>query len=84
MKKAIVTAGSRGIGKAIADSLSEICDDVVATSSQELDTSDLDQVNNFIKNNYEKTIYVLINHYTINYFFNNIIYKFSSCILIKS
>jgi len=59
MKKAIVTAGSRGIGKAIADSLSEICDDVVATSSQELDTSDLDQVNNFIKNNSTTDILVL-------------------------
>jgi len=59
MKKAIITAGSRGIGKAIADSLSGICDDVVATSSQELDTSDLDQVNNFIKNNSTTDILVL-------------------------
>ena len=59
MKKAIITAGSRGIGKAISDSLREICDDVIATSSKELDTSDLDQVDNFIKKNPTTDILVL-------------------------
>ena len=59
MKKAIITAGSRGIGKAISDSLREICDDVIATSSKELDTSDLVQVNNFIKENSTTDILVL-------------------------
>ena len=49
MKKAIITAGSRGIGKSISDSLREICDDVIATSSKELDTfgiNGLDYFNN--------------------------------------
>ena len=59
MKKAIITAGSRGIGKSISDSLREICDDVIATSSKELDTSDLVQVNNFIKENSTTDILVL-------------------------
>jgi 3-oxoacyl-[acyl-carrier protein] reductase len=59
MKKAIITAGSRGIGKAISDSLREICDDVIATSSKELDTSDLVQVDNFIKKNTTTDILVM-------------------------
>ena len=36
MKKAIVLGGSRGIGKAIADSLKTIDCDVIATSRKEL------------------------------------------------
>ena len=51
MKKAIVTAGSRGIGKAISDSLKEICDEVISPSSSELDTSNLRQVDEFISKN---------------------------------
>jgi 3-oxoacyl-[acyl-carrier protein] reductase len=42
-KKALVLAGSRGIGKAIANALEEVpFFDVDALSSQQLDTSDLD------------------------------------------
>ena len=48
-KKAIVLASSRGIGKAIADSLEEINYDVVRTSSKTLNTSDLPSVNGFIE-----------------------------------
>lgn len=48
MKRALVTAGSRGIGKGIADSLSSIGCKVTATSSEQLDTSDLDQIESFI------------------------------------
>lgn len=48
MKRALVTAGSRGIGKGIADSLSSIGCEVTATSSEQLDTSDLDQIESFI------------------------------------
>ena len=39
MKTAIVLGGSRGIGKAIAESLKSINCDVVATSKNDLDTS---------------------------------------------
>ena len=48
MKRALVTAGSRGIGKGIADSLSSIGCEVTATSSKQLNTSDLDQIESFI------------------------------------
>lgn len=47
MKKAIVLGGSRGIGKAIADSLKTIDCDVTVTSRKELDTSNLDSVKKF-------------------------------------
>ena len=57
--KAIVIGGSRGIGKAIKDSLSSIGYDVVSTSKKELDTSNLDSVKKFIENNKETDILVL-------------------------
>ena len=59
MKKAIVLGGSRGIGKAIADSLKTIDCDVIATSRKELDTSNLDSVKKFAQNNKETDILVL-------------------------
>jgi len=58
MASAIVLGGSRGIGKAISDGLKSIGYDVVSTSKKELDTSDLNSVKNFIKNN--KTTDVLV------------------------
>ena len=58
MASAIVVGGSRGIGKAISDGLKSIGFDVKATSKKELDTSDLNSVKNFIKNN--KTTDVLV------------------------
>ena len=59
MKKAIVLAGSRGIGKGIADSLETLNLDVIRTSSKELDTSDISSVDKFIKNNLTTDILVL-------------------------
>ena len=59
MKKAIVIAGSRGIGKAIADALKSIDCQVKATSQKELDTSDLENVKEFVKENTETDILVL-------------------------
>jgi 3-oxoacyl-[acyl-carrier protein] reductase len=59
MKKAIVLAGSRGIGKAIADALLSSGLDVVATSTRELDTSDLRQVKKFIKEQRQTDILVM-------------------------
>jgi len=57
--KAIVIGGSRGIGKAIKDSLRSIGYDVVSTSKKELDTSNLDSVKKFIENNKETDILIL-------------------------
>ena len=59
MRKAIVIGGSRGIGKAIADSLKTIGLEVVTTSKKELDTSDIQSVKDFIQNQKETDILVL-------------------------
>jgi len=59
MNKAIVVGGSRGIGKAIAESLSSIGHDVIATSKKELDTSDLNSVKNFVQTHNETDVLVL-------------------------
>ncbi len=47
--KAIVLAGSKGIGKGISDQLQSICDDVISTSSTDLDTSNIEQVKSFVE-----------------------------------
>jgi len=59
MSKAIVIGGSRGMGKAIADSLKTIGLEVVTTSKKELDTSDIQSVKDFIQNQKETDILVL-------------------------
>jgi 3-oxoacyl-[acyl-carrier protein] reductase len=59
MSKAIVIGGSRGIGKAIADSLQSIGYEVVATSKKELDTSNLQNVKDFIQKHKEIDILIL-------------------------
>ncbi len=59
MGKAIVLGGSRGMGKAIAESLKTIGLDVVTTSKKELDTSDIQSVKDFIQNQKETDILVL-------------------------
>ncbi len=46
--KSIVVAGSKGIGKAIADELHQISSEVVATSTSELDTADIEDVKSFV------------------------------------
>jgi len=59
MGKAIVIGGSRGMGKAIADSLKSIGYEVVATSKKELDTSNLQNVKDFVQNQKETDILIL-------------------------
>tara|TARA_R110002012_G_scaffold100670_2_gene239408 strand:- start:9933 stop:10580 length:648 start_codon:yes stop_codon:yes gene_type:complete len=59
MKKAIVLAGSRGIGKGIANSLDELNIDVIRTSTKNLDTSNITHVNNFIQEQQSTDILVL-------------------------
>ena len=59
MKTAIVLGGSRGIGKAIADSLKSIDCDVIATSKNELDTSSLESVSSFAEKHNQVDILVL-------------------------
>ena len=59
MTKAIVLGGSRGIGKAISDSLKIIDIDVFATSQKDIDTSSLNSVKEFLKINNETDILIL-------------------------
>jgi len=60
MRKAIVLAGSRGIGKGIADSLKHINNlEIVTTSTKTLDTSNISQVKEFVKKEQTTDILVL-------------------------
>ena len=59
MTKAIVLGGSRGIGKAISDSLKSIEIDVVAASKKDIDTSNLDSVKKFLETHNETDILIL-------------------------
>lgn len=59
MTNAIVLGGSRGIGKAISDSLKSVDIDVFAASKNDIDTSDLDSVREFVKNHNQTDILVL-------------------------
>jgi len=59
MTKAIILGGSRGIGKAIADSLKSIEIDVFAASKKDIDTSNLDSVKKFSEIHNQTDILVL-------------------------
>ena len=59
MKEAIVLAGSRGIGKGIADSLETLDIEVTRTSTEQLDTSQPLSVEKFIADNNSTDIIVL-------------------------
>ena len=59
MKSAIVLGGSRGIGKAIAESLRSIQIDVFATSKNDIDTSDLNSVEKFLEKHNQTDILIL-------------------------
>ena len=59
MIKAIVLGGSRGIGKAISDSLKTIEIDVFAASKNDIDTSNLNSVKKFLEIHNETDILIL-------------------------
>ena len=59
MTKAIVLGGSRGIGKAISDSLKSIQIDVFAASKKDIDTSNLNSVKKFLEKNMQTDILIL-------------------------
>ena len=59
MTKAIVLGGSRGIGKAISDSLKSIEIDVFAASKNDIDTSNLDSVKKFLEIHDQTDILIL-------------------------
>ena len=57
--KAIVLGGSRGIGKEIAKALTPICDEIIATSKKDIDTSNLESVKKFIQSHNKTDILIL-------------------------
>jgi 3-oxoacyl-[acyl-carrier protein] reductase len=59
MSKAIVLGGSRGIGKAISNSLKSIGCDVYSASKNDIDTSNLDSVKKFVECHSQTDILVL-------------------------
>ena len=59
MTSAIVLGGSRGIGKAISESLKSIEIDVFAASKKDIDTSDLSSVRKFLETHNQTDILVL-------------------------
>ena len=59
MTRAIILGGSRGIGKAISDSLKSIDIDVFAASKNDIDTSNLDSVRKFIQIHNQTDVLVL-------------------------
>ena len=59
MTRAIVLGGSRGIGKAISESLKSIKIDVFAASKKDIDTSDLNSVRKFLETHNQTDVLVL-------------------------
>ena len=59
MTNAIVLGGSRGIGKAISDSLKSIEIDVFAASKKDIDTSNLNSVREFLEKHTQTDILIL-------------------------
>jgi len=57
--KAIVLGGTSGIGKSVADNLQDVCENVIAVGSKDIDTRSLDSVKNFAKKNYGVDVLVL-------------------------
>jgi len=59
MTRAIVLGGSRGIGKAISESLKSIEIDVFAASKKDIDTSDLNSVKKFLEKHNQTDVLIL-------------------------
>ena len=66
MQNVLITGASRGIGKAIFEKFSSEGFSVIAPTRDELDLSSIDSVEDFIRNNFDKSIDVIVNCAGIN------------------
>jgi len=76
-KKALVTGGSRGIGKAISDKLEFYGAEVIRTSTNDVDFSDKDSTTSFIEKIRDIEIDILVNNagICINNFIGDVSYE---------
>lgn len=86
--KTIVIGGSKGIGKAIVESLTEADYSIISTSSSDLDTSDIQQVKAFVEKIVDTDVLVFntggppaknffeINEREWNHYFHQLFYSF--------
>ncbi len=66
MKRALVTGGSKGIGKAICQKLETMGYEVVAPSHQELDLASSESVESYLNRNSESEFDIIVNNAGIN------------------
>lgn len=57
---AIILGGSKGLGKSISDELKKSCHNVIPLSSKDIDTSNIESVNKFIRK-YKSTDILILN-----------------------
>jgi len=86
--KTIVIGGSKGIGKAISNALTEADHSVISTSSSDLDTSNIKQVKKFVEKVVDTDVLVFntggppakdffeIDELEWNHYFNQLFYSF--------
>ena len=76
-KKALVTGGSRGIGKAISDKLESYGAEVIRTSTSEVDFSNEESTKNFLDKIKDTDIDILVNNagICINNFISDVSYE---------